>query len=120
MDLDDRLAKVATDFKIHQQKYIYTADEMNSRESKLIQLEYENEETMNQLQLIKLQNQELMNTNINLKQDFDHLIEQKRNLEKELTRMESVISELQMNFTSTHQQLKKEVFSTYLYWSQKQ
>ncbi len=95
--------------KLHIQKYQYTADEINSRENKIVQLEYENEETANQLQLTKLQNNELLTSNNNLKQDFELLIDQKRNAEKELTRMESVISELQMNFTSTHQQLKKEV-----------
>ena len=108
-DLEDRLGRVQSDFKAHQQRYQYTADEINSRENKIIQLEYEIEETSNQLQLVRLQNQELTSSNSNLKQDFDQLIEQKRNAEKELTRMESVVSELQMNFTSTHQQLKKEV-----------
>lgn len=108
-DLEDRLGRVQSDLKAHQQRYQYTADEINSRENKIIQLEYEIEETSNQLQLVRLQNQELTSSNSNLKQDFDQLIEQKRNAEKELTRMESVVSELQMNFTSTHQQLKKEV-----------
>ena len=108
-ELEDRLTKSQSDLKSHIQKYQYTADEINHRENKIVQLEYENEETSNQLQLIKLQNNELMTSNNNLKQDFEVLIDQKRNAEKELTRMESVISELQMNFTSTHQQLKKEV-----------
>ncbi len=110
-DLEDRLGRVQSDLKAYQQRYQYTADEINSRENKIIQLEYEIEETSNQLQLVRLQSQELTSSNSNLKQDFDQLIEQKRNAEKELTRMESVVSELQMNFTSTHQQLKKEVSS---------
>lgn len=108
-ELENRLSKLQADFKAYQQKYQYTHDDIISRENKYVQLEYELEEVGNQLQLIKTQNQELLNTNSNFKNDYEQLFEQKRNCEKEITHLESTISELQMNFTSNHQQLKKEV-----------
>ena len=95
--------------KHFQQKYQYTFEDITCRDNKITQLEYEIEETTNQAQMIKLQNQELLNANGNFKNDYDILLEQKRNAEKEITRLESVASELQMNFTSSIQQLKKEV-----------
>lgn len=109
-ELENRLSKLQADFKAYQQKYQYTHDDIISRENKYVQLEYELEEVGNQLQLIKTQNQELLNTNSNFKNDYEQLLEQKRNCEKEITHLESTISELQMNFTSNHQQLKKEVY----------
>jgi len=51
----------------------------------------------------------LLSVNENLKNDYEQLMEQKRNAEKEITRLETTLSEIQMNFTSSHQQLKKEV-----------
>ena len=108
--MDNRLLKLQNDFKAYQQKYQYTNDDINTRENKVTQLEYELEEITNQLQLVKFQNQELLNSQDHLKTDFDQLMEQKRNAEKEITRLETTLSEIQMNFTSSHQQLKKEVF----------
>ncbi len=72
-------------------------------------MEYDLEESANSLRLSKTHFQELEQANLNLKNDYDELCEQKRNADRELTRMESTISELQMDFTETHQQLKKEV-----------
>ena len=108
-DLDSRLLKLQNEFKNYQQKFQFTIDDINARENKLIQFEYDLEETSNQAQLIKSQNQELLNANENLKNDYEQLLEQKRNAEKEITRLETTLSEIQMNFTSSHQQLKKEV-----------
>jgi chromosome segregation ATPase len=107
--LEDRLLKMQNEFKSFQQKFQYTYEDMLTRDNKITQLEYDLEESMNQSKLIKLQNQELLNVNENLKVDYDELIEQKRNCEKEITRLEGNISEIQMNFTSVHQQLKKEI-----------
>ena len=101
--------KLQSDFKNYQHKFQFTVDDINARENKITQLEYELEEITNQLQLVKLQNQELLNANDNLKNDYDQLLEQKRNAEKEITRLETTLSEIQMNFTSSHQHLKKEV-----------
>ena len=56
----------------------------------------------------------MLNANETLKNDYDQLMEQKRNAEKEITRLETTLSEIQMNFTSSHQQLKKEVTVEYL------
>ncbi len=107
--MEDRLLKMQNEFKSFQQKFQYTYEDMLTRDNKITQLEYDLEESMNQSKLIKLQNQELLNVNENLKVDYDELIEQKRNCEKEITRLEGNISEIQMNFTSVHQQLKKEI-----------
>lgn len=115
-DLDNRLLKLQNEFKCYQQKFQYTLDDINARENKVIQLEYELEEVSNQSQLIKSQNQELLNANENLKNDYDQLMEQKRNAEKEITRLETTLSEIQMNFTSSHQQLKKEVKASNIYY----
>lgn len=101
--------KLQNEFKSYQAKYQYTLEDIQTRDNKLTQIEYDLEETSNQLQITKHQNQELINVNNNLKSDFDQLLEQKRSCEKEITQLESNISELQMNFTSSHQQLKKEV-----------
>jgi chromosome segregation ATPase len=111
-DLDSRLLKLQNEFKSYQQKFQYTIDDINARENKSIQLEYELEEVSNQSQLLKSQNQELLNTTESLKNDYEQLMEQKRNAEKEITRLETTLSEIQMNFTSSHQQLKKEVLNT--------
>lgn len=64
---------------------------------------------MNQLQMLKSQNYELNNLNNTYKIENERLIEQKRSLEKEITRLEQVISELQLNLTNSQQQQKKEV-----------
>ncbi len=93
----------------HQQRYQFTIDDIAIRDNKLTQLEYELEETLNHSQMIKQQNQEILNSNKNAKLDYDHLLEQKRIADKEITRLESTVSEIQMTFTSSHQQLRNEV-----------
>lgn len=103
------MAKLTNDFKMYQQKFQYTSEDILVRDNKIVQMEYEVEESKNECQMIKSQCQELMHANNSLKADYDQLIEQKRNCDKEITRLESTISELQMNLTSTHQQFKKEV-----------
>ena len=108
-ELDTQLEQYKTDYRTYQQKYQYTAEDIAKRDNKLTQMEYEFEETLNHSQILKQQNQELINANNSAKSDYDNLVEQKRNSDKEITRLESAISELQMSFTSTHQQLKMEV-----------
>lgn len=94
---------------MYQQRFQFTQEDIQQREAKLSQLEYELEEASNQLQLTKCQNQELQNEVNNLKGDLNVMIEQKRNSDREITRLESTVSELQMDFTSSHQQLRKEI-----------
>ena len=100
---------MTTEFRTYQQRFQYTQEDIQVRENKLSQLEYDLEESANQFQMSKSQNQDLQTANTNLKKDIDMLMEQKRNSEREITRLESNVSELQMDFTTAHQQLKKEV-----------
>ena len=95
--------------KAYQQKYKFTNEDIEMRDNRLIQAEYDLEEATNQLESIKSKNNELVVATNTLRDDYDQLMEQKRNAEKEMTRLEEVISELQMNLTSSHQHLKKEV-----------
>ena len=103
------LEKCQHDFKAYQQKFQFTIEDINVRENKQTQLEYELEEALNHSQIIKQQNQELLHANSGAKLDYERLADQKRQAEKEITRLESAISELQMSFTSSHQQLRNEV-----------
>jgi len=80
-----------------------------SRENRATQLEYDLEETINQLQLLKNQNSELLKANASARADYDSLLEAKRSVDKENMRLESSISEIQLNFTSSCQQLKAEI-----------
>lgn len=72
-------------------------------------MEYHLEESLNQSQILKNQNQELIKANASAKNDYDDLFQQKRNADKEITRLEAHCSELQMNFTSQQQKLKLEI-----------
>lgn len=49
------------------------------------------------------------NLNNNFKEETERLTDQKRKLEKDITHLEQIISDLQLNLTNTQQQLKKEV-----------
>jgi len=80
-----------------------------SRENRATQLEYDLEENMNQLQLLKNQQVELLKANASAKTDYESLLDLKRNTDKENMRLDANISEIQMNFTSSCQQLKAEI-----------
>lgn len=108
-ELDGRLMKLTNEFKNYQQKFQFTSEDVQLRDGKIVQMEYEIEESKNDLQMLKTQHQELLQANNSLKEDYEQLLDLKQNCEKEITRLESTISELQMNFTSSHQQLKKEI-----------
>lgn len=108
-DLDSRLLRMGNEFKSYQQKYQYTLDDIQMHETKLSNMEFELEEAQNQIHLLRLENQDLNNTYSNLKADFEYLSEQKANCEREITRLEGSISDLQMELTSAHQQFKKDV-----------
>jgi chromosome segregation ATPase len=103
------LLKLTNDFKSYQQKFQYTNDDVQARESKISNLEFELDEVQNQAHLVRLQNQDLLNAQTSLKCEYENLVEQKRNCEKEITHLEGSISDLQMTLTTTHQQFKKEV-----------
>ena len=98
-----------SEMKAYQQKYKFTNEDIEMRDNRLIQAEYDLEEATNQIESMKSKNNGLVVATNTLKDDYDQLVEQKRNAEKEITRLEEVISELQMNLTSSHQHLKKEV-----------
>jgi chromosome segregation ATPase len=108
-ELDERQIKLTTEFKAYQQRFQYTHEDIHSRENRISQMEYELEDVANQLEMSKSHLQDLQNSNANLKSDYDTLLEAKRNTDREITRLETTVSELQMDFTSNHQQLKKEV-----------
>ena len=107
--MEERLGKLTNEFKAYQQRFQYTSDDIESRDNKLTQLEYEIEELKNELQMAKNQFHELNNVNNSLKIDYDELLEQKRNKDKDNQNLENTITELQMNFTQNTQQLKKEI-----------
>jgi chromosome segregation ATPase len=107
--LDERQIKLTSEFKAYQQRFQFTHDDIQARENRISQIEFDLEDTSNQLQVTKSQLQDLQTSNASLKNDYDVLLEQKRNTDREITRLESTVSELQMDFTANHQQLKKEV-----------
>lgn len=109
LNLEERYNKLSSDTRYYQNKYKFTAEDIAKHENHIGQIEYQLEETMNQLQMLKSQNYELNNLNNTYKIENERLIEQKRSLEKEITRLEQVISELQLNLTNSQQQQKKEV-----------
>lgn len=108
-ELDKELSRVQDDYRSYQHKYQYTGEDIASRENRANQLEYELEESQNQCHLLKSQNSEVMSAISSAKADYEQLLEMKRNCGRENARLESCLSELQMTFTSTQQQLKNEI-----------
>lgn len=100
--------RMANEYKSYQQKYQYTLDDIQMHETKLSNMEFELEEAQNQIHLLRLENQDLSNTHSNLKTEYECLSDQKASCEKEITRLEGSISDLQMELTSAHQQFKNE------------
>ena len=107
--MDDRQIKLTNEFKAYQQRFQFTHDDIHSRENKISQLEYELEDTANLTQINKNQIHDLQTVNAGLKADVDCLVEQKKNADREITRLEANVTELQMDFAATHQALKKEL-----------
>lgn len=108
-ELDKELGRVQDEYRSYQHKYQYTGEDIASRENRANQLEYELEESANQCHLLKSQNSEVVSAISSAKADYEQLLEMKRNCDRENTRLESCLSELQMTFTSSQQQLKNEI-----------
>lgn len=105
--------KLTSEFKQYQQKFQYTQEDMEIREGKLYNMEFELDEAQNQAHLLKLENQELQKARATFKADYDSLAEQKSECEREITRLEGCISDLQLNLTTSHQQFNKEACSKF-------